>query len=97
MHFAINNPSAAEKKIISLLSQERLKIERGEATAGTVNNWLKTIGLFLEMNDVPVNRKKIRRMLPAIRRYALDRVPTLDELREMHSETVCFLTFKVGK
>ena len=35
------------------------------------------------MNDVVVNWKKIRRMLPTIRRYALDRIPTLDELREI--------------
>lgn len=83
VQFAKENPSAAEKKIISLLSQDRLKIERGEITACTVNNWLKAVRLFLEMNDVVLNWKKIRRMLPTIRRYALDRVPTLEELREI--------------
>jgi integrase len=81
--FAKENPLAAEKKIISLLSQDRLKIERGEITAGTVNNWLKAVRLFLEMNDVVMNWKKIKRILPMIRRYALDRVPTLEELREI--------------
>ena len=81
--FAKESPSAAEKKILSLLSQDRLKIERGEITAGTVNNWLKTVRLFLEMNDVIPNWKKIKRMLPTIRRYALDKVPTLEELREI--------------
>jgi integrase len=80
--FAKEGPSAAEK-ILSLLSQDRLKIERGEITAGTVNNWLKAVRLFLEMNDVILNWKKIKRMLPTIRRYALDRVPTLEELREI--------------
>lgn len=43
VQFAKENPPAAEKKIISLLSQDRLKIERGEITAGTVNNCLKAI------------------------------------------------------
>jgi integrase len=81
--FAKENPSAAEKKIISLLSQDRLKIERGEVTAGTINNWLKAVRLFLEMNDIVMNWKKIKRMLPMIRRYALDRVPTLEEVREI--------------
>jgi hypothetical protein len=33
-----DNPPTAEKKIISLLQPDRLKIERGEITAGTVNN-----------------------------------------------------------
>ena len=81
--FAKEKPLAAEKKIISLLSQDWLKIERGEITAGTVNNWLKAVRLFFEMNDVVLNLKKIQLMLPTIRRYALDRVPTLEELREI--------------
>jgi hypothetical protein len=38
VQFAKDNPSAAERKIISLISQDRLKIERQEITAGTVNN-----------------------------------------------------------
>jgi hypothetical protein len=41
VQFAKENPSAAEKKIISLLTQDRLKKEKGEITAGTVSNWLK--------------------------------------------------------
>jgi|Tabmets5t2r1_1033131.scaffolds.fasta_scaffold03167_2 hypothetical protein len=35
------------------------------------------------MSDVQLNWKKIRRVLPRARRYALDRVPTIDELREI--------------
>jgi hypothetical protein len=83
VQFTKDNPLAAEKKIISLLTQDRLKIEKREITAGTINNWLKAVRLFLEMNDVVLNWKKIRRTLPTIRRYALDRVPTLEELREI--------------
>jgi hypothetical protein len=63
VQFAKDNPPGAEKNIISFLSQDRLKIERGEITAGTVNNWIKAVRLFLEMNDIVVNWKKIRRML----------------------------------
>jgi hypothetical protein len=83
VQFAKENPSAAEKKIISLLSEDRLKLERGKITAGTINNWLKAVRLFLERNDIVVNWKKIKRMLPTIRRYALERVPTLEELRDI--------------
>jgi len=36
--FAKESPYAGEKKILSLLSQDRLKIERGEITAGIVNH-----------------------------------------------------------
>jgi integrase len=35
------------------------------------------------MSDVHLNWKKIRRVLPRARRYALDRVPTINELREI--------------
>jgi hypothetical protein len=55
VQFAKHNPSDVEKKISSLLSQDRLKIERREITAGTVNNWLKAVRLFVEMNDVVLN------------------------------------------
>jgi integrase len=35
------------------------------------------------MNDVSLNWKKIRRVLPRARRYALDRIPTNDEIQEI--------------
>ncbi|HEX6282892.1 MAG TPA: hypothetical protein VFZ67_11740 [Nitrososphaera sp.] len=35
------------------------------------------------MSDVQLNWKKIGRVLPRARRYALDRAPTVDELREI--------------
>ncbi|MBS7644132.1 site-specific integrase [Candidatus Bathyarchaeota archaeon] len=42
----------------------------------------KPVKLLLEMNDITdINWKKISRMLPSSRRYALDRAPTMDELR----------------
>jgi hypothetical protein len=35
------------------------------------------------MNDATLNWKKIRRILPKARRYALDRTPTLVEMHEI--------------
>lgn len=35
------------------------------------------------MSDVQLNWKKTRRVLPRAGRYALDRVPTIEELREI--------------
>src|SRR5919108_4115262 len=81
--FAKSNPALAENKIIAFLSSERARADRGEISAGTINNWVKAARLFLEMSDVQLNWKKIRRVLPRARRYALDRVPTSDELREI--------------
>jgi hypothetical protein len=83
VEFARNNSVLAENKIIAFLSSERARADRGEISAGTINNWVKAARLFLEMSDVQLNWKKIRRVLPRARRYALDRVPTMDELREI--------------
>jgi hypothetical protein len=33
------------------------------------------------MNDIFLNWKKISRILPKVRRYALDRIPTTEEIR----------------
>ena len=35
------------------------------------------------MNDISLNWKKIRRLLPPARGYALDRIPTIDEIRDI--------------
>ena len=83
VEFAKMNPALAENKIIAFLSSERGRADRGEISAGTINNWVKSARLFLEMSDVQLNWKKIRRVLPRARRYALDRVPTIEELHEI--------------
>jgi integrase len=80
---AKNDPSSTERKIISFISIENSRAKRGEITAGTVSNSLKAIRLLLEMNDVSLNWKKIRRVLPRARRYALDRIPTVKKIQEI--------------
>ena len=72
-----------ERKIISFISTQNLRTEKGEITSGTVSNSLKAIKLLLEMNDVSLNWKKIRRVLPRARRYALDRIPTIEEVQHI--------------
>jgi hypothetical protein len=57
IEFAINDPALAEKKIIAFLSSERTRADRGEISAGTINNWVKATRLFLEMSDVQLNWK----------------------------------------
>jgi hypothetical protein len=80
---AKNDPFSAERKIISFISIQNSRAKRGEITSGTVSNSLKAIRLLLEMNDVSLNWKKIRRVLPRARRYALDRIPTVKEIQEI--------------
>ena len=82
--FAKKNPVRVENRIIAFLSSERARADEGEISASTISNWVKAARLFFEMSDVQLNWKKIRRVLPKARRYALDRVPTIDELREIY-------------
>ena len=80
---AKNSPITAEKKIIGFAFELKARYEKGEIAAGTVHNCVKCVRLLLEMNDILLNWKKISRILPKVRRYALDRIPTTEEIREI--------------
>ena len=75
--------SGAEKKIIAFAFELKKRHERAEIAAGTVHNCVKCVRLLLEMNDIVLNWKKISRILHKARRYALDRIPTPEEIREI--------------
>jgi integrase len=80
---AKKNSSSVEKMIISFISKQNSRAQIGEITTATVGNCLKAVRLLLEMNDISLNWKKIRRVLPRARRYALDRIPTVEEIHEI--------------
>jgi len=75
-------PKWAQETIVEYLLKEKERVARKEIGPSTVGNVKKPVKLLLEMNDVSeINWKKISRILPRGRRYALDRAPTIDELR----------------
>jgi integrase len=80
---AKTDPLVAEKQIISYINELVERADKGQITNGTIRNPLKAIRLLLEMNDISLNWKKIRRLLPPARGYALDRIPTIGEIREI--------------
>jgi integrase len=59
------------------------RVERKEITGATIRNYVKSIKLFCEMNDILIPWKKITRGLPRGRRYAEDRAPTIEEIRRV--------------
>jgi integrase len=81
LSIAKKSPGSAEKKIISFAFELKKRNEKGEIAAGTVHNCVKCVRLLLEMNDIFLNWKKISRILPRVRRYALDRIATIEEIR----------------
>src|ERR687894_188850 len=76
------DPSSVEKKVMSFISVQKKRVENKEITGATLSSFLKAIRLLLEMSEVNLNWKKIRRMLPRARRYAVDRVPIIEERSE---------------
>jgi integrase len=58
-------------------------VQRKEITGATLRNYVKTIKLFCEMNDILVPWKKITRGLPKGRKYADDRAPSLEEIQKI--------------
>jgi integrase len=69
--------------IIRFLQYEKERVEKGDITAATLRNFVKSIKLYCEMCDITIVWKKITRGLPRPRQAANDRVPTIDEIRQL--------------
>ncbi len=69
--------------VLKYITFQKERADRGEISDGTVADYYKPIKLFLEMNDITLSWKKISRGLPKGRKYAIDRAPTLDEIRTL--------------
>ncbi len=86
---AKTNPAAVEKIVIDFVLKEKRRLEQGSIASSTIGNKLKPIKLLLEMNDaIGLNWKKIKRLLPTPRRFALDRIPSMEEIHKIieHSD-----------
>lgn len=85
---ARKNPAWAQRIILDYLMGQKDRALKGEISAATLPNMRKPIRLLLDMNDVSgVNWSKISRLMPRSRKYALDRAPTVDEVRTMLSNS----------
>lgn len=94
---AKRNPAKAERMLIeySIKDKEKLyeKDPQKKLAACTIVNRLKPVKLLLDVNDAEkIKRKKIKRFLPTPRRFALDRAPTMEEIRRIYN--VCDLRGK---
>ena len=70
-------------RVLEFLQFQKDRIERKEIVAGTLKNYSKAIRLFCEMSEIEIPWRKITRGLPRPRRYASDRVPTIEEVKKL--------------
>jgi hypothetical protein len=69
--------------ILKFVYSQRERVDRKEVSGATVRNYTKSIRLFCDMADIPIPWKKVTRGLPRGKRYADDRIPTLEELKKL--------------
>ena len=69
--------------ILKFVYFHRERVYKKEISGATVGNYTKSIRLFCEMADIPIPWKKITRGLPKGRKYADDRIPTIEELKKL--------------
>jgi integrase len=78
------DPAWAQKIVLDHMLKQKERYLNKQIQASSVRTYMKPLKLLLEMNDVVgINWRKISRMMPAARRYGLDRAPTLEEMRYM--------------
>jgi len=75
--------STVELKLIKFIQEKKVLVEKKLYAGSTIAGYLKSIRLLLDMNDVVLNWKKVRRTLPPQRRFAQDRICTIDEIRKI--------------
>jgi hypothetical protein len=78
-----NNVNWVFTNILKFVLSYKERIDKKEISGATLINYLKAIKLFCEMSDISINWKKITRGLSRGKRYANDRIPTLEEVRKI--------------
>jgi integrase len=78
-----NDTDWALSTILKFIYFQRERVEKKEISGATVINYTKSIKLFCDMADITIAWKKITRGLPRGKKYADDRFPTLEELKQL--------------
>jgi integrase len=69
--------------LLKFIQFQKDRADKKQITAATVRNYVKSIELFCEMTDIPIQWKKITRGLPKGKKYADDRIPTIEEIKKV--------------
>ncbi|MGA8844794.1 MAG: hypothetical protein WB511_14515, partial [Nitrososphaeraceae archaeon] len=78
---AKTDPDWLSSTLIRFIQIHKERIDKKELSGATIRNYIKSIKLFCEMNDIFFPWKKITRGLPKGKKYADDRAPTINEVQ----------------
>ncbi len=80
---AKKDPAWTEREVISYIRSIMARVEKKELEPSSVQNYTKPIRVFLDMNDLVLNWKKINRLLPSSKKKSNDRPPTVEEIKRI--------------
>ncbi len=69
--------------VVRYLHIHRQRAKKREISGATLRNYVKPIKLFCEQLEISLPWKRITRGMPRGRRYANDRVPTMEEIQKI--------------
>jgi hypothetical protein len=69
--------------VLNFMLYQVNRVQNKEIVASTVQNYLKSIKLLIELADIEISWKRISRGLPRGKSYADDRIPTELELEKI--------------
>jgi hypothetical protein len=72
-----------ESHIIDFIYFQKQRVHNKEITETTINNYIKPLKTFCDMNNIILNWKYIRKGVPQGRKSALDRIPEFSEVKKL--------------
>lgn len=80
---ARQNPTKAQHSFMRFIMHQIERAKNGEIAESTISNYYKATKLFCEMNELPINWRRIAMGIPKGRKAANDRTPTLEEIHKL--------------
>lgn len=88
IHMLVGNPdeflkkAQANPKFAEQLITDFILKKRDEVTSASVASYVAPVKSFLAFNDVPLNSRRLRGVMPVVRKVGRDRAPTVAEIRK---------------